>query len=368
MRNLKDFNFQNKKVLVRVDFNVPFSAKGHISDDFRIKASLPTLKYLIEKRAKIILISHLGRPEGKFVKKYSLKPTAKRLEKLLKREVHPVKSRQAGISPKTKLFNRVKFLPDCFGERVKKKIKKIKTGEIVLLENLRFYKEEKENNKSFAKNLARLADIFINDAFSVCHRAHASVVGITKYLPSASGFLLEKEIQILSQIMKNPKRPLVVIIGGKKIADKAKVAERFSEMADFLLVGDLVADEIKQGKIKIKPGNVSFPIKGKERLDIGSKTIEIFKEKIKKAKTIFWAGPLGKIENEKYQKGTKEIARAIIESGAFSVIGGGDTVEFINKIGLAEKISHVSIGGGAMLEFLAGEKMPGIEALKYGRN
>ncbi len=344
MRILKDFNFKNKKVLVRVDFNVPFSDKGDISDDFRIKASLPSLEYLIEKKAKIILISHLGRPEGKFVKKYSLKPIVLRLKKLLKRKII--------------------FFSDCLGEKVEKEIKKTKTGDIVLLENLRFYKEEEKNDKRFAKNLARLADIFINDAFSVCHRAHASVVGITKYLPSAGGFLLEKEIELLSQIIKSPKRPLVVIIGGKKIANKAKVAERFSEMADFLLVGGLVADEIKKGKIEIKSEKVSFPIEGRKSLDIGSKTVEIFKEKIEKAKTIFWAGPLGKIEDEKYQKGTKAIARAIIKSGAFSVIGGGDTIEFINKVGLASRFDHVSIGGGAMLDFLAGEKMPGIEALK----
>jgi 3-phosphoglycerate kinase len=348
MKALEKFCLKNKKALVRVDFNVPLSERGDITDDFRIKASLSTLKYLIKKKAKVILISHLGRPEGKFVKKYSLKPIVKRLEKLLKRKV--------------------RFLADSLGEKVEKEIKKTKAGEVVLLENLRFYKEEEENDKKFAKNLARLADVFINDAFSVCHRAHASVVGITKYLPSTSGFLLEKEIKILSQITKNPKRPLLVIIGGKKITDKAKVVERFSERADFLLVGGLVADEIKKGKIRIKSGKVSFPFEDKESLDIGPQTIEIFKEKIKRTKTVFWAGPLGKIEDKKYQRGTREIARAIIKSGAFSVIGGGNTIEFINKIGLISKFDHVSIGGGAMLKFLAGEKMPGIEALKYVRN
>ena len=348
MKTLKDFNFQNKKTLVRVDFNVPLSERGDITDDFRIRASLPTLKYLIEKKAKIILISHLGRPEGKFVKKFSLKPTANRLERLLKRKV--------------------RFLPDCLGEEVEKEIKQMKAGEVVLLENLRFYREEETNDEKFAQKLAQLADIFINDAFSVCHRAHASVVGVTKYLPSVSGFLLEKEIKILSQIIKRPKRPLVVIIGGKKIADKAKVAERFSEIADLLLVGGLVAHEIKRGEIKIKSEKVSFPFEDKDKLDIGPKTVAVFKEKIKKAKTIFWAGPLGKIEEKKYQKGTREIAQAIIKSSAFSVIGGGDTIEFVNKIGLVSKFGHVSIGGGAMLEFLAGEKMPGIEVLKYGGN
>ena len=338
---LKSFDFRNKKALVRVDFNVPLSGTGGITDDFRIRASLPTIRYLINKRAKVVLISHLGRPEGRFVKKYSLNPVAKKLKELLKRKII--------------------FLPDCLGEKIEREIEKMKVGDVVLLENLRFYKKERRNDKKFAQNLARLADVFVNDAFSVCHRAHASVVGITKYLPSASGFLLEKEIKILSRIIKNPKRPLVVIIGGKKISDKARVAERFSKMADFLLVGGLVANEIKKGKIKIKSKKVSFPFEDKESLDIGSKTIGMFEEKIEKAKTIFWAGPLGKVEDGKYQKGTREIARAVIRSGAFSVIGGGDTIEFINKIGLVSRFDHVSIGGGAMLDFLAGEKMPGIE-------
>lgn len=347
MRLLTKFDFKNKKTLVRVDFNVPFSDKGNISDDFRIKASLPTLKYLLEEKAKIIIISHLGRPQGKVVRKYTLRPTGKRLEKLLR--------------------TKVKFIPDCLGEKVETEIKKNKPGSIVLLENLRFYKEEEENNKIFASKLSRLADVFVNDAFSVCHRAHASVVGITKFLPSVTGFLLEKEIKALSQIVKRPKRPLVVVIGGKKIADKAKVAERFSKTADSLLLGDLVADEIKKGDIKVKLEKIIFPIvKNKAKLDISPDTVEIFKKKIKKAKTIFWAGPLGKVEERKYQKGTRAIAQAVIKSSAFSVIGGGDTLEFINKVGLGKKFSHVSIGGGAMLDFLAGEKMPGIDALKNG--
>ena len=375
MKDLKDFNFENKKVLVRVDFNVSLSDKGSILDDFRIKKAIPTIKYLAEKGAKIILISHLGRPypwlsQGisnfqfpvSKKKEYSLKPIVKRLEKLLNNRIRPVKSVKKGAAGPQ--FNRVRFLDDCIGDRVEKETGKIKSGEIILLENLRFYKEEEKNDKTFARKLSRLATIFINDAFSVCHRAHASVVGITKYLPSAAGFLLEKEIKALSQVVKRPKRPLVVIIGGKKIDDKAKVAEKFSKMADSLLVGDLVADEIKKGGISIKEEKIIFPVEDKEKFDISPKTVKIFKSKIKKAKTIFWAGPLGKVEEKKYQKGTRATARAIIESGAFSVIGGGDTLEFINKAGLAEKFSHVSTGGGAMLDFLAGEKMPGIEVLK----
>lgn len=376
MKTLKDFNFKGKRVLLRCDFNVPLNEKGNILDDFRIRQAIPSIEYLIKKGGKILLISHLGRPEGKFVKKFSLRPVALRLRKLLKRKI--------------------RFLEDCIGERVEKEaaelrsssrkrdgrrnlflrpspaladaraIKETKIGEVVLLENLRFYKEEQENDQDFAKALSRLGDIFINDAFSVCHRSHASVVGITKYLPSGAGLLLKKEIRVLSQVIENPKRPLVVVIGGKKVEDKAKVVEKFSKMADFVLTGGLVAEEIKKGKIKIKsPQKVFFPVDEKNGLDIGQKTIKIFKEKIQKAKTIFWAGPLGKIEEKKYQKGTKAIARAISQSDAFSVVGGGDTVEFINRINHAEKFNHVSIGGGAMLEFLAGEKLPGLEALRY---
>lgn len=352
MKTLKDFNFENKRVLVRCDFNVPLSDQGNILDDFRIKKVLPTIEYLREKGGKIVLMSHLGRPKDK-EQKYSLKPIATRLEKLLGKKV--------------------KFLPDCIGREVEKEIEKMKVGEIILLENLRFYKEEKENNPNFAKQLSKLGDIFINDAFSVCHRNHASVVGITKFLPAGAGFLLEKEIKILTQILNppagGPKRPLVVIIGGSKVKDKAGVAERFSEITDILLVGNLVAEEIKEKKIKIKNPEKFFPpIDDKENFDIGEKTIQIFKEKIKNSKTVFWAGPVGKIEEEKFQKGSKEIAKAVVESGAFSVVGGGDTIEFLNKIGLLEKFNHVLIGGGAMLMFLSGEKLPGIEALQYGGN
>ena len=347
MKTLKDFNFKNKRVLVRCDFNVPLDEKGNILDDFRIRQTIPTLEYLIKKGGKVILMSHLGRPEGKFIKELSLKPVSQKLEELLKRKVG--------------------FLADCQGKKIEKEIEKMRPGEVILLENLRFYKEDEEADRNFAKALSRLGDIFINDALSVCHRRHSSVVGITKCLPSGAGLLLEKEIRALSQVMKNPRRPLVVIIGGKKVEDKAKVAEGFSKTADFLLVGNLVANEIKKGKIKIKePQKVFFPVDSRNNLDIGEKTIKMFKEKIQKAKTILWAGPLGKIEDKKYQKGTKEIARAIGRSPAFSIVGGGDTIEFINKINSAEKFNHVSIGGGAMLEFLAGEKLPGLRALKYG--
>jgi len=348
MRTLKNFEVKDKRVLVRCDFNVPLNKEGNILDDFRIKQTLPTIEYLIEKGAKVILMSHLGRPEGKVVESLKLTPIQNRLMEYL------------DYNPPATYISKA---PDCVGEEIEKWSREMQPGEILLLENLRFYKEEEGNNEGFARKLAKLGDIYINDAFSVCHRNHASIVGIPKYLPSGAGFLLEKEVKVLSQIIKNPKRPLVVIIGGSKVEDKAKVAERFSEIANFLLLGNLIAEErIKEKKSK----KIFFPTDSKKNLDIGEKTIKIFKEKIFKARTIFWAGPLGKIEEKKYQKGTREIAKAIIDSGAFSVIGGGDTVEFVNKIGLIEKFSHVSVGGGAMLAFLVGEKLPGLEALRSG--
>ncbi|MBZ1345234.1 MAG: phosphoglycerate kinase [Candidatus Nealsonbacteria bacterium] len=376
LKAIKNFNFKGKKVLVRCDFNVPLSEKGDVLDDFRIKASLPTIEYLIKKGAKLLLMSHMGRSfdsaqnqkskaERQFVEarrekrtkfsatiknqKYSLKPIASKLETLLNRKV--------------------KFLRDCVGEVVEREIRKMRPKGIVLLENLRFYKEEEEGNPNFAQKLAKLADIYINDAFSVCHRSHASVVGITKYLPSAAGFLLEKEIKVLSQVMNPPagglKRPLVVIIGGSKVQDKARVIERFLQMADWILIGNLISKEIKQGKIELKKREkVVFPLDSIKGLDIGEKTIAIFKEKIFQAKTVFWAGPLGKIEEKKYQRGTEEIARTIIKSNSFSIIGGGDTIKFISRVGLIEKFNHVSIGGSALLAFLSGEKLPGLKALK----
>ena len=341
MKKITDFNFGGKRVLVRCDFNVPLSPEGKISDDFRIKKTLPTIKYLIKKKAKVILISHLGRPKGR-QEKYSLKPVAKKLERLLKKKV--------------------KFLPDCVGPEVEKEIEKMKEKDIILLENLRFHKEEEGNDENFAKKLSKLGDIFINDAFSASHRAHASIVGIPKFLISGAGFLLEKEVKVLSQIIENPKRPLVVIIGGSKAKDKARVIDKFLEIADWILIGNLIFKEIKE---KIKGiEKIVLPFLDGNALDLDKKTIENFKEKISLAKTIFWSGPLGKIEEKKYQKGTREITKSIIEGKAFSVVGGGDTIEFLNKIGILERFNYVSVGGGAMLKFLAGEKLPGIEALK----
>jgi phosphoglycerate kinase len=345
MKKIDRLNLKSKKILLRVDFNVPVK-KGKILDDFRIKVEVPVIKKLIKKKAKIILISHLGRPEGEFKEEFSLKPIKKVLERHLKKKV----------------FGPFKI------EEAKEKIAKMKEGDVLLLENVRFYKGEIEEDESFATNLAKLGDLFINDAFSVCHRTQASVTKITKYLPSFAGPNLILEVKNLSRILRKPKRPLVVIIGGKKVEDKAKVVERFSEIGDFVLVGNLVANEIKEGRVKVKKiEKVIFPIENKEMFDLDPKTIEVFKEKIREAKTVFWAGPLGKVEEKKYQSGSLEIAKEIakLKRKLFSVVGGGDTIEFLNKFSLLKKFDFVSIGGGAMLEFLAGEEMPGLKALSY---
>jgi phosphoglycerate kinase len=345
MKGIGKLNLKSKKVLLRVDFNVPLE-NGKILDDFRIKVEIPTIKKLIRKKARIILISHLGRPEGEFKAEFSLKPIKKVLERYLKRKV---------------------FGPFDLSI-AKMEIEKMKDGDLLLLENIRFYKEEIEANEDFAKNLAGLGDLFINDAFSVCHRNQASVTKIVKYLPSFAGPNLILEVKNLSKILRKPKRPLVVIIGGKKVEDKAKVVEKFSEFSDYVLVGNLVANEIKEGRVKVKNlEKIVFPIENQNRPDLDQKTLEIFKAKIKTAKTVFWSGPLGKIEDKRYQKGTLEIAKEIgrLKKKLFSVIGGGETLEFLNKFSLLKKFSFVSTGGGAMLDFLAGEKMPGLEALGY---
>ena len=374
MKTLKEFKLKNKRVLVRCDFNVPLDQRrGIILDDFRIKETIPTIEYLTKKGAKIILMTHLGRPEGRVVESLRLTPIQDRLMEYLDLSV-----------TKTQ---------DCIGKEVEDWTNEMQSGEILLLENLRFHKEEEENDENFAKELSRLGDIYINDAFGASHRAHASIVGVPKYLPSGAGFLLEKEINILTDLIKRPKEPLVAIIGGAKAEEKVRLINNFSEIADFVLIGGLIKREIKDynppttsevpsrrvvggsesrsrserasKNIQLKhPKKIVEPIDEIEGKDIGPETVNIFKKKISQAKTIFWNGPLGKIEEKRFLKGTEEIAKAIIKSGAFSVVGGGETVEFINKIGLVDKFNHISTGGGAMLEFLSGEKLPGIESLK----
>ncbi|MGB9743506.1 MAG: phosphoglycerate kinase [Minisyncoccales bacterium] len=346
LKTLKNLNLKQKRVLVRCDFNVPLSAKGEILDDFRIQAVLPTIEYLIKQQAKIILMSHLGRPDGQVVENLRLTPIQDRLMEYL--DLSIVKA------------------PDCIGGEIEEWTKKMEPGEILLLENLRFHREEEAGDLNFARQLAQLGDVYINDAFAVSHRPHASVVGVARFLPTAAGLLLEKEINILTKLKQKPNKPLVVIIGGAKAETKATLINQMSVKAEAVLVGGLINKEIKEKHIKIKyPERIIAPVDEVAGKDIGPATINLFEEKINSAKTIFWNGPLGWIEKEEFRQGTEEIAKAIIKSGAFSVVGGGETVEFISQIGLLKKFNHVSTGGGAMLEFLAGEKLPGIEIL-YG--
>lgn len=322
MNTLQDINVKNKRVIVRCDFNVPLDAQSRILDDFRIKRTLPTIKYLLKQGAKLVLISHLGRPSG-YTCEYSLKPVAKHLEKLLGMPI--------GM-----------FSPQ--GEDIP--IGAI--NRIILLENLRFLPGEEQNDPDFAAQLAELGDVYVNDGFSVCHRSHASVVRLPKLLPSAAGLLLQSEVKTLSQIIDRPKRPFVVIIGGVKAETKRKLINKLRKQADHLLLGSKIA--------------------GRPGFDIGPKTIKQFSECIKSAKTVLWSGPLGKIEDKRFIKGSLAIAKAIIKSSAFSVVGGGDTNAFLAKHRLRERFNYVSTGGGAMLSFLAGEKLPGLQALNYARN
>ncbi|MDO8435998.1 MAG: phosphoglycerate kinase [bacterium] len=345
MLTLKELNVQNKRVLLRCDFNVPLSNEGVILDDFRIKETVPTIEHLIKNGAKVVLMSHLGRPKGKVVESLKLAPIQEKLSEYLNRKIAKAS--------------------DCIGIEIEKKTNEMKPGEVLLLENLRFHKEEEENDAQFALELAKLGDIYINDAFGASHRAHASIVGVPKYLPSAAGLLLEKEIKILTKLMENPVKPLVVIIGGAKAETKTKLIDRISEISDFTLINGLIQREIKEKNIKLKyPQKIIGPLDEVEGKDIGQKTIKLFKEKIFSAKTVFWNGPLGMFEKKEFAKGTEEIARAIVRSGVFSVVGGGETVDFINSLGLLSKFNHVSTGGGAMIEFLSGEKLPGIEVLR----
>ncbi|MCK4355416.1 phosphoglycerate kinase [Candidatus Parcubacteria bacterium] len=348
MKTIKDFDVNNKRVLVRVGFNVPLNEQGGILDNFRLEKSLPTIKYLIEKGAKVVLISHLGRPETRD-NKYSLKFIALRLSELLNRPV--------------------KFLDDCVGEKVEQEIANMKQGDVILLENLRFYKEETENNLEFAEKLAKLGDIFVQDAFSVCHREHSSIIGIPKFLPSGIGLLAEQEIKILKELRETPQKPLKVLIGGVKAKTKIKALDKISEIADEILIGHLIQQEIKEQDFEIKNSQKivepvdSLRLDDKD-LDIGPKTIDLFEQKIFTAKTIFWNGPLGLTDDKRFIQGSLAIAKAIIASGAYSIVGGGDTVLFLGKQGLRDKFNFVSTGGGAMLLFLCGKPLPGIEAIK----
>ncbi len=383
IKSLRRARIKNKRVLIRVDFNVS------IGDDFkidkkerwRIELAIPTLKYLIKKQAKIVLITHLGRPSGKKVKDLKLDLVAKEVEKILKRKI-------------TKL-------DEATGKKVSQTMAQMKAGDIIMLENIRFYPGEEKNSLSFAKQLAELGDIFINEAFSVSHRKHASIVGITKYLPSFTGLVFEREIKELNQVIHKPKRPLLFIIGGAKIKTKIKVIEKFIKLADKLLLGGALpntifaAHGIETGKsliekdmfktvknLNLENPKIQLPadficqneeisirtingIKENESAwDIGPETVSLFLEEIQRAKMIVWNGPMGLVEKEPFGRASEAIARAIIQSKTHSIVGGGDTVTFINRLNLGKKFNYVSTGGGAMLEYLANETLPGIEALK----
>ena len=391
-KTLNDLSLKNKKVLVRCDFNVPLDKEGNITDDIRIVSSLPTINYLLDNGAAVILMSHLGRPEGSPDKKYSLYPVAQRLKSLLGKDV---------------------IFEDCdtvVDDKVKKDAAKLVAGEIMLLQNTRFRKEETKNKGDFAKDLACLGDLFVNDAFGTAHRAHSSNVGICEYLPSALGFLVEKEVNVMGNALKDPKRPLTAILGGAKVSDKIAVIENLLNIADNILIGGgmmytflkakgynigkslLEEDKIDLAKKIIEKAksndvNLLLPVDtvvAKEfkndteffstdadkipdeymGLDIGEKTTELFIDVIKNSKTIIWNGPLGVFEMDNFARGTNSIAKALADNqDAISVIGGGDSAAAVEKIGLAKKITHISTGGGASLEFLEGKILPGIEAV-----
>ena len=389
-KTVKDIDLKGKKVFVRCDFNVPMDENQNITDNRRIVAALPTVKYLLEQNCKIILSSHLGRPKGEFKSEYSLAPVAAELARLLGQEVLMAK--------------------DVIGESAKTLASNLQEGQIMLLENVRFHKEETDNDEVFAKELANMAEVFVNDAFGTAHRAHASTEGVSHYLPSVSGFLIEKELKFLGEALNNPERPFVAILGGAKVSDKIGVIDSLLEKVDTLMIGGGMAYTFfkAQGydvgnslcepdkcelalslmeKAKSKGVKLILPVDTKigkefkpdtesktvawteipdewEGFDIGEKTIEMFKQELKTAKTVIWNGPLGLFEFEQFAIGTNTIAHELAELEATTIIGGGDSAAAVEKAGLAEKMTHISTGGGASLEFLEGKKLPGIECLQ----
>ena len=388
-KSIKDVDIKGKKVIMRVDFNVPLDKNLAITDDNRIRAALPSIEYILARDAKLILMSHLGRPKGEKRKEFSLAPAAVRLSELIGKPV--------------------KMLDDCIGDSVKEAVSAMSSGDLILLENLRFHKQETENDASFAKELASLGDIFVNDAFGTCHRAHASTEGVTHYLESVSGFLVEKEIEYFQKVVTSPDKPFAFILGGAKVADKIPVIENMMEKCDLIFIGGAMAytflkvngidvgssrmeeemiDTVKaiKDKASSKGVEIVLPIdhvitddfekcenvkitdgesieSGWMGVDIGPKSIELFKDKLKQVKTIVWNGPVGVFENDKFAAGTKALCDAIAESDATTVIGGGDTAAAVLKFNVADKMSHISTGGGASLEFLEGKVLPGVAAL-----
>lgn len=349
-----------KTVLVRADLDVPIKTQNAIEDDTRLVAGLQTIKYLLEHRTKVIVAGHLGRPEKKYHKsnpdKYSLKPIALWFIDKLDIRNWPALPR----GKKLEIGNLNGFKGWEIGDN------------FLLLENLRFYEGEENNDSHFAKKLAKLADIYVNDAFAVCHRSHASIVGVPKYLPHFAGLRLQEEIRVLTSVLQNPKRPLVVIIGGAKIETKLPLVKKMHYFADYVLVGGKIAQQTKvllkvkaQGeRIKNRKAELLIADLNQDKTDMTLKSIENFLQIVHLAKTIVWNGPVGQITSEESEYGTKELAKGIIQSKAYTVVGGGDTVGYLKKVGVIDKFSFVSTGGGAMLEYLSGKKLPGLEALK----
>ena len=396
--SIRDLDLKDRRVFIRVDFNVPLDEHGNVTDDTRIVETLPTIDYALQHRAHVILASHLGRPKGKPNPKYSLRPVAERLRILLDK----TKSRDCNVG----------FCPDCVGWEAEEMVKKLEPGQMLLLENLRFHPEEEANEEGFAKSLAKHADLYVNDAFGAAHRAHASTVGITKFVSkSAAGLLMEKELQYLGKVLTSPERPFIAILGGAKVSDKIEVIRNLMPKVNGLLIGGamaytfmkaqgrevgkslveddkldlarqllaeakakgltllLPADEVVADKIdpaaQATVVDASQPIPpNKMGLDIGPKTRQLYAQEIAKAKTILWNGPMGVFEVAPFAQGTIAIARAIASNrSATSIVGGGDSVAAVHQAGVADKITHISTGGGASLEFLEGKKLPGVEAL-----
>jgi len=344
IKKIQDGNFEGKKVLVRADFNVAI-VDGKIQEKFKLEACKQTIEFLATQAGtKIAVTSHLGRPDGKVKLDFSLKQLQGELEKILNKKIV--------------------FVSDCVGNQVSKALETLGQGEVLLLENVRFHGGEESNEEEFAKQLAENFDVYVNDAFSVCHRDQASVTGVAKHIPSFGGFWLQKEIENLDKVLKNPQLPAVAIIGGAKIETKLPLINLFESIYTHILVGGKIANEAIDQDLKFS-SKVLLPIDfAQDRLDIGKKTIQIFKEIIAQAKVIVWNGPMGKFEESPFDKGTREILQAVIDSSAYTLIGGGESVQVLEENSLMDRVSFVSTGGGAMLEYLSGNTMPGIEVLR----
>lgn len=386
---IEDLSIKGKKVFIRTDFNVPLDDNLKITDDRRIRSSLPTINYAIDEGAKVILASHLGRPKGKVDPRFSMAPVVKRLQRLLNKEVL--------------------FAPDCIGSQVENLVSRMKDGDVLLLENLRFHAEEEKNDETFSKALSKLADYYINDAFGAAHRAHSSIVGITKFLPSAAGFLLKKEIEYLKGVVENPIRPLVAILGGAKVSGKIGVLENLANKVDKVIVGggmaytflkamgyeigdsmvetdmlDMAAniiESLKKNNVKfylpvdcviaqsIEPGAETKIVtsqeipKGWRGLDIGPASVKLFSEALHNAKSIIWNGPMGVFEVDAFSRGTIAIAHSVADAYALTIVGGGDTDYAIHRAGVSDAITFISTGGGASLQLLEGKDLPGISTL-----